>query len=48
MLKKVEAAKDLDQVIDAHDLFLEQITTQCLLDTESQVGSVNPHEYMYI
>ena len=37
LVKKVEVAEDLDQVIDAHDSFLEQITTQCLLDTDSQV-----------
>ena len=37
LVKKVEVAEDLDQVIDAHDSFLEQITTQCLLDPESQV-----------
>ena len=37
LVKKVEVAEDLDQVIDAHDSFLEQITTQCLLDPDSQV-----------
>ena len=37
LVKKVEAAEDLDQVIEAHDGFLEQITTQCLLDPDSQV-----------
>lgn len=36
LVKKVEAAEDLDQVIEAHDSFLEQITTQCLLDPGSQ------------
>ena len=35
-MKKIEVAEDLDQVIDAHDSFLEQITTQCLLDPDSQ------------
>ena len=44
LVKKVEVAEDLDQVIDAHDSFLEQITTQCLLDPDSQVNS----EYMYL
>ena len=39
LVKKVEVAEDLDQVIDAHDSFLEQITTQCLLDPDSQVRS---------
>ena len=38
LVKKVEVAEDLDQVIDAHNSFLEQITTQCLLDSESQVS----------
>ena len=40
LVKKVEAAEDLDQVIEAHDSFLEQITTQCLLDPGSQVRMV--------
>ncbi len=38
LVKKVSAAEDLDQVISAHDDFLEQITSQCLLDPDSQVG----------
>ena len=37
LVKKVEVAEDLDQVIEAHDSFLEQITAQCLLDPHSQV-----------
>ncbi len=37
LVKRVEAAVDLDQVIDAHNQFLEKVTTQCLLDTQSQV-----------
>ena len=37
LVRKVSAAEDLDQVISAHDKFLEQITAQCLLDQESQV-----------
>ena len=37
LVKRVEAAEDLDQVIDAHDQFLEKVTTQCLLDPHSQV-----------
>ena len=41
LVRKVSAAKDLDQVISAHDKFLEQITAQCLLDQESQVKQMN-------
>ena len=37
LVKRVEAAEDLDQVIDAHDQFLEKVTAQCLLDSQSQV-----------
>ena len=40
LVKRVEAAKDLDQVIDAHDQFLEKVTAQCLLDTQSQVNKL--------
>ena len=38
LVRKVSAAEDLDQVISAHDNFLEQITAQCLLDEKSQVN----------
>ena len=53
LLKKVQSAEDLDQVIAAHDTFLEHITSQCLLDTESQVCIYKMHmsiecTYMYI
>jgi hypothetical protein len=47
LLKKVEVAEDLDQVIDAHDSFLEQITTQCLLDPESQVCTIQSKSHSY-
>ena len=39
LVKRIEAAKDLDHVIDAHDQFLEKVTAQCLLDTQSQVDN---------
>ena len=37
LLKKVREAQDLDQIISAHDTFLDQITSQCLLDADGQV-----------
>lgn len=37
LLKKMRTAEDLDQIISAHDTFLQHIMSQCLLDTESQV-----------
>jgi gamma-tubulin complex component 3 len=36
LLKTVRTADDLDQIISAHDTFLQHITSQCLLDIESQ------------
>ena len=36
LLAKVEKAEDLDQVIQAHDHFLDHVTRQCLLDDTSQ------------
>lgn len=35
LLAKVEGAEDLDQVIQAHDHFLDHVTRQCLLDETS-------------
>jgi gamma-tubulin complex component 3 len=35
-VEKVECAKDLDEVIEAHEKFLEKIMCQCLLDPGSQ------------
>ncbi|CAI8015361.1 Gamma-tubulin complex component 3 [Geodia barretti] len=36
LLKKVREAEDLDQIISAHDTFLQQITSQSLLNTDGQ------------
>ena len=36
LLAKLEEAKDLDEVIDAHEYFLDEVTSQCLLDSGSQ------------
>ena len=36
LLAKVEGAGDLDQVIQAHEHFLDHVTRQCLLDSTSQ------------
>lgn len=36
LVTKVGGAKDLDEVIEAHQQFLEKITCQCLLDHASQ------------
>ena len=36
LLSDVGGAEDLDQVIQAHHHFLEKITSQCLLDADSQ------------
>lgn len=36
LVGKVELAEDLDEVIEAHEKFLEKITCQCLLDPASQ------------
>ena len=38
LLKKVREAEDLDQIISAHDTFLQQITSQSLLNTDGQVN----------
>ena len=40
LLKKVREAQDLDQIISAHDTFLDHITSQCLLDADGQVFCV--------
>ena len=42
LLRKVRTAQDLDQIITAHDTFLQHITSQCLLDLDSQVHT-HPH-----
>ena len=38
LLKKVREAEDLDQIISAHDTFLQQITSHSLLNTDGQVN----------
>ena len=38
LLRKTNAASDLDQVIAAHNEFLTVVTTRCLLDPSSQVS----------
>ena len=34
---KINEAKDLDHVIEAHDTFLNQVMTRALMDNESRV-----------
>jgi len=36
LLAKLEEAQDLDEVIAAHDLFIDGLLSQCLLDVGSQ------------
>lgn len=36
LVEKVESAQDLDEVIEAHEKFLDKIMRQCLLDAASQ------------
>ena len=48
LLKKVRAAQDLDQIISAHDTFLQQITSQSLLDEDGQVQQHGFELFMYL
>ncbi len=36
LLLELDASQDLDQVIHAHDHFLQELLSQCLLDSASQ------------
>ena len=44
LLKRMQTAVDLDEVITAHSEFLDIIVTRCLLDPHSQV----PHLLHYL
>lgn len=35
--KRVQQAQDLDQIIAAHDTFLDSVISRCLLDNSSRV-----------
>jgi gamma-tubulin complex component 3 len=37
LLTKVKEAEDLDYIIAAHQVFLDNITARCLLDEQSRV-----------
>ena len=41
LLVKINEAKDLDLVIEAHNTFLNQVMTRALMDNESRVNKIN-------
>jgi len=40
---KIKEAKDLDDVIEAHGTFLNQVMTRALMDNESRVRMMNDY-----